>query len=325
MVRIQCRPVRVGAGVSLGLMLLSLNSGPVRAEGPPAIPWREDLSRALAEAKAQDRPVWMQFTGPWCHFCVRMERETFQDLQIAGHARDRFVPVKLRSDVHEALALEYGLSGLPATVLLKPNGEVIAARQGFADAGAFRAFLEEALKRDGRPFRSPPEPAPRPGDGLALAGYCPVSLVADHRLVPGRSEVTIAYQGRVYRFANALGLRLFQKQPERFIPVNSGDCPVAQVDRGESCAGDPRWGALYEGHLYLCADDASRKRFLRNPERYAHVDVADRGFCPHCWGKEKLVVRGRSPFSLSRAGRRYLFPDIGHLEAFRASTETARR
>jgi YHS domain-containing protein len=82
---------------------------------------------------------------------------------------------------------------------------------------------------------------------------------------------------------------------------------------------------LYEGHLYLCGDEAGRKRFLRDPERYARVDVADRGFCPHCWARDGLLVRGRPNYTLTKAGRRYLFPEPSHLEAFRVQAETARR
>jgi YHS domain-containing protein len=227
--------------------------------------------------------------------------------------------------VHETLALRYGLSALPATVLLQPDGQVIDVRQGFAGAAEFRTFLEEALKRSGRPYAPVRVPAARTGDGVALAGFCPVSLVADHRLVPGQPGITVSYDGRIYRFASAQGLESFRRQPERFIPVNSGYCPVAQIDRGEVRGGSPKAGVLYEGHLYLCADDASRQLFLKSPRRYAHVDVADRGFCPHCWSMEKLVVRGRPQCSLTRGGHRYLFPDFKHLEAYRAATETVRR
>ena len=40
-----------------------------------------------------------------------------------GHpaCRESFVPLKLRSDVHEELALGFNLSGLPATIIVTPN------------------------------------------------------------------------------------------------------------------------------------------------------------------------------------------------------------
>jgi hypothetical protein len=82
---------------------------------------------------------------------------------------------------------------------------------------------------------------------------------------------------------------------------------------------------LYEGHLYLCADDAGRHRFLKHPERYAHVNSADRGFCPHCWGYDHLIARGNPDPTLTRGGRRSLFPESSLLEAFRDRSATIRR
>src|SRR5205085_988306 len=93
------------------------------------------------------------------------------------------------------------------------------------------------------------------------------------------------------------------------------------VDLGQSVAGDPRAGVYYRGRLYLCADEAARRRFARDPERYGNADVAERGHCPHC-RREGKSVRGHPEFTLTHAGRRYFFPDRAHLEAFRAEPET---
>ncbi len=306
------------------------------AAGPDAIAWRTDPVGAREEAQAAGRLLLIQFTGPWCHNCLRLERETLVDPKVVGLARDRFIPVRLRSDVHEELAVAANLTGIPATLIVRPSGEVLARHEGFVDAATFSAFLESSLDRFDPSRRqlaaAPPEAAATAAgdrDGVALAGYCPVSLVADRRLVPGRDAVTLEHDGRVYRFASARLRSAFQKQPERYVPVNGGRCPVMQVDRGESLPGDPRWGVLYQGHLYLCRDEQGRARFLKSPERYAHVDVADRGFCPHCWGRDGLLVRGWPQHSLTRGGRRYLFPGPDHLEAFRDApdpeAETARR
>src|SRR4051812_48793016 len=103
------RSIRSGLMACLTLGWLGAWTGAVVAADPPGIPWREDLRRARAEARTQNRPIWVQFTGPWCHFCERMERESFVHPKVVGHARDHFIPVKLRSDVHEDLALQFGL------------------------------------------------------------------------------------------------------------------------------------------------------------------------------------------------------------------------
>ena len=114
-------------------------AGPARATEPTPISWREDYGGALEEARTTNRLVWIQFTGPWCPNCLRMERDSFPDADVIEHAQRSFVPLKLRSDVHEQLALGFNLSGLPATVLVAPNREIVAIHQGYLGPGRARA------------------------------------------------------------------------------------------------------------------------------------------------------------------------------------------
>jgi YHS domain-containing protein len=119
---------------------------------------------------------------------------------------------------------------------------------------------------------------------------------------------------------------LFRKDPERYAPVNRGECPVSQVDGQVARPGDPRWGVLYQGRLFLCATQGARQRFLNDPKRYALVDVAEQGFCPHCLGGAGLLVRGDPKYTITREGRRYWFPDPSHRDAFlTANSTTVRR
>ena len=100
-----------------------------------------------------------------------------------------------------------------------------------------------------------------------MSGYCPVSLVSDKRLVQGQTEYTVTHEGRLYRFANLVTFNLFRRDPERYVPVNNGNCPVCRSSEESVQPGDPRYGALYQGRLFLCATDADRQRFLAEPGR----------------------------------------------------------
>ena len=121
----------------------------------------------------RNRFLWIQFTGPWCPNCTRMERDSFLHPAIIQHARQSFVPLKLRSDVHEQLALSFNLSGLPATIIVAPNREIIAIHQGYLGPAEFDAFLRDCLaRRPGKPAktslaRSPTgSPAQAPGSAM---------------------------------------------------------------------------------------------------------------------------------------------------------------
>jgi YHS domain-containing protein len=96
---------------------------------------------------------------------------------------------------------------------------------------------------------------------------------------------------------------------------------VRLVEEGHSVPGDARFGVYYRGRLYLCADEAARDRFAREPRRYADVDLAEQGHCPHCGGVTGRKVRGLPQFAAVYRGRRYHFPDDQHRQAFRSEPD----
>jgi len=296
---------RVGraAFLAFGLVLVAMMQTDLSALGADdvkKIAWRDDLAQAQVEAKSRDLLLWIQFTGPWCGNCRRMERSAFAHSAIITESRERFVPVKLRSDEYESLAQSLGLTVLPSTVIVRPNGEVVDKFEGYSEPEVFEAFLATMLTREGR---SPKQVAAKQRSqanqdpAVALAGYDPVTLLQDQKLVPGRADLSVEHDGRVFRFANETGRTAFLQQPESFAPVNGGRCPVSQVDRGDFATGDPRWGVVYNGHLFLFKEVADRDRFAKDPERYAGLDQSVRASCPHCRWQAPLARRLTSRFS----------------------------
>ncbi|MEW6271443.1 MAG: thioredoxin domain-containing protein [Thermodesulfobacteriota bacterium] len=91
-------------------------------------PWGED---AFAAARRLGRPIFLSIGYSTCHWCHVMERESFEDVEIARLLNERFVAVKVdreeRPDVDEVymsavLALSGG-GGWPMTVVMTPDGE----------------------------------------------------------------------------------------------------------------------------------------------------------------------------------------------------------
>lgn len=290
---------------------LVLAAWPVSSHADEApIPWRPHFESALAEARRQHRPLWVQFTGPWCLFCRRMDRETFSRPEVVALSRD-FVPVKVKSDDREDLLERFGVAGLPTTVIVGPDGRLLGRHEGFADPEEFLTFL----------FRSRPSPELPDAATVALAGYDAVALVAGRGLEPGSPALSVRHDGQEFRFVNEADRAAFQRRPERYQPAIRGRCAVSLVDRGAAVEGDPRWGVYYRDRLYLCADETARRRFAADPDRYADADLADAGRCPHCVPRAGRLVPGLPQFSLIHQGRRYLFPDRVHLEAFRQAPD----
>jgi len=137
-------------------------------------------------------------------------------------------------------------------------------------------------------------------------------------LIHGQAEYAVTHEGRLYQFANLVTFNRFRRDPERYVPANDGRCPVKQLDDDKATPGDPRFGVLFQGRLYLCASKVDRQRFLKEPARYAVVGVAEKGFCPHCIVENGQFVRGDPRYSLTQEGRRYWFPDTTHRDAYLA-------
>ncbi len=304
--------VVLGFGYVVVLSLLT-NFHHLQADETKKVAWRDDLAQAQAESKSRDLLLWIQFSGPWCVNCRRMDRSAFVHVPIVAESRERFVPVKLRPDEYENLTQSLGLTTLPATVIVRPNGEVVDKVEGYLEPEAFETFLNSVLTREGR---SAEQVAARKAkadkdSSVALAGYDPVTLLQDQKLVPGRPDLSVEHDGRVFRFANETGRDAFLRKPRAFAPVNGGRCPVSQVDRGDFHNGDPRWGVVYLGHLYLFKDVADRDRFAKDPERYAGVDPQGRSSCAHCREHSTVARRISSRFSTMFASQAPIGPHVG--------------
>jgi len=90
------------------------------------LPWGEE---ALRRAREADRPLLVSIGYSSCHWCHVMERESFEDAQIAALMNERFVCIKVdreeRPDVDalymEAVQAMTGQGGWPLNVFLTPE------------------------------------------------------------------------------------------------------------------------------------------------------------------------------------------------------------
>lgn len=107
------------------------------------------LDRALAAAPG---PVLLDFYADWCVECIRMERRTFSDSEVARRLSD-FTLLKIDvtdyNDAHKELMGRYGLIGPPAYLFFR-NGREITGEQliGYEGPAEFAARLGRVA--DGR-------------------------------------------------------------------------------------------------------------------------------------------------------------------------------
>ncbi len=90
------------------------------------LPWGDE---AIAKAKAEGRPIFLSSGYSTCHWCHVMERESFENEEIAAVINENFVPVKVDREERPDVDLTYmtyvqaatGGGGWPMSVFLTPD------------------------------------------------------------------------------------------------------------------------------------------------------------------------------------------------------------
>ena len=95
---------------------------------PPAsaVHWRHDFDSALADARASEKPVLLVFGATWCPPCVAMKHEVWPEQSVGSLANQKFIPMYVDVDdaEHAELVAAYGITGIPAVLILDGEGRV---------------------------------------------------------------------------------------------------------------------------------------------------------------------------------------------------------
>lgn len=105
--------------------------------------------------------------------------------------------------------------------------------------------------------------------GVAIEGFDPVAYFVDGRAVRGTAEFEANLWGAVWRFRNEGNRASFLAYPEIYGPQFGGYDP-ADIARGVTIAGNPRFFAIVAQRLYLFSREANRDAFAADPERFLY-------------------------------------------------------
>jgi len=103
----------------------------LRSAAHQPIDWHEWGDAAFVRAKSEDKPILLDIGAVWCHWCHVIDRESYENVEIAKIINDHFVPVKVdrdeRPDVdsryQSAISSISGQGGWPLTGFLLPDGK----------------------------------------------------------------------------------------------------------------------------------------------------------------------------------------------------------
>ena len=109
------------------------------------VKWYPWGAKAFKRAKKKDKPVFLSIGYSTCHWCHVMERESFENEEIAEILNKHFVSIKVdreqRPDVDQiymnAVMMMTGSGGWPLSVFLTPEGEPFYGGTYFPPKDAF--------------------------------------------------------------------------------------------------------------------------------------------------------------------------------------------
>src|SRR5260370_19296138 len=103
----------------------------LRSAAHQPIGWHEWGDAAFARAKSEDKPILLDIGAVWCHWCHAIDRESYENAEIAKIINEHFVAVKVdpneRTDVdsryQSAISSISGQGGWPLTGFLLSDGK----------------------------------------------------------------------------------------------------------------------------------------------------------------------------------------------------------
>jgi len=103
----------------------------LRSAAHQPVQWREWSDAAFAAAREQDKPILLDIGAVWCHWCHVMDRESYENAEVARIINESFVPVKVDRDERPDIDSRYqtavsaltGQGGWPLTAFLTPEGK----------------------------------------------------------------------------------------------------------------------------------------------------------------------------------------------------------
>lgn len=103
----------------------------LRSAAHQPIDWHEWGDPAFARAESEDKPILLDIGAVWCHWCHVIDRESYENSEIAKIINENFVAVKVDRDERPDVDARYqsavsaisGQGGWPLTGFLLPNGK----------------------------------------------------------------------------------------------------------------------------------------------------------------------------------------------------------
>ncbi len=272
--------------------------------------WHTDFAAAQAEAKKQNKPMLVHFYATWCGPCQQMEQEVLKSTELSRSVGGQAILVKVDTDDNADLVEKYQIESLPSDLFLTSSGQVISRYVGYQDKAKYLASMTKSVVKhqqyiaalkpapgapkvaaSGKPAATNKQPVltakvnvanvnttlpiatakDENGVMVGLDKYSPVALWHHRTWLKGNPEFAHVHKGVTYYLNSADELAKFQANPEQYAPKLLGCDPVILTETDRAISGSTKFGAYFDGDLYVFANETNRDSFKKNPTRYTRT------------------------------------------------------
>ena len=90
-----------------------------------AIRWLDWTDEAFRRARIENKPILLDISAVWCHWCHRLDHDTYEVPEIAEYVESHFIPIRVDTDKRPDINRRYNMGGWPTTAFLTPDGSIM--------------------------------------------------------------------------------------------------------------------------------------------------------------------------------------------------------
>lgn len=161
--------------------LLSLGfAAGVRAQNAE-IPWVHSYDEALAQARAEKKPLFVEFYADWCGPCKQMDADVYSQPEII-EALEGYICAKVDVDAAMNVAAAYQVNSIPRFLVISADENVVGDQIGYVRKDYFLSVLDMIAEDIAEGIGGSPMPEVTPGSSSTSAAEPVAGPTADERV-----------------------------------------------------------------------------------------------------------------------------------------------
>ena len=89
------------------------------------IRWRDWEPATFALAQTENKPILLDLTAVWCHWCHVMDETSYSDPEVIRLVNELYISIRVDTDQRPDVQARYLMGGWPTTAFLTPDGDII--------------------------------------------------------------------------------------------------------------------------------------------------------------------------------------------------------